>query len=158
MTTNLPRGSSQAALRSWLPRLRYFAISLPSPSEAAGERLEVVFLVAGREGVQDLLHRLRLARPEARSIAASTDDAITVGHDGSGEVGIAGVSLALEVLDDDHVRFALHPVEAGWRLSEAELAQAERVEAVFDAAGLQRLPRQPDGPGWVTPGRYPELF
>lgn len=143
-------GSSRLSLRNWLGRLRYFSIALPGARDDQGERLELIFEVAGREGVEDLLRRLNTTAPRAAR-PASDDDELSIGVDGLGTAEIAGVLLEVQVLHDDAVLLRIAPVEDGWRLSEVEIAQAERIEAVLDAAGLQRLPRVQHQPGWVTP-------
>src|SRR5690606_11920961 len=115
-------GSSRLSLRNWLGRLRYFSIALPGARDDQGERLELIFEVAGREGVEDLLRRLNTTAPRAAR-PASDDDELSIGVDGLGTAEIAGVLLEVQVLHDDAVLLRIAPVEDGWRLSEVEIAQ-----------------------------------
>jgi len=151
-------GSSRLSLRNWLGRLRYFSIALPTRRDGDGERLELVFQVAGREGIEDVLARLNTPWPKAARVPVSDEDSLTLGVDGLGTAEIDGILLQVNILNEDELELSIHPVENGWRLSEVEVAQAERIEAVLDAAGLQRLPRLSDRTGWIHPTRNPELF
>ncbi len=127
-----------AEVRAWIGRLRYFSFAVARPKEGEGDSLQLEFVVGSLAEQRELFGRLRYTGGRRVEVADIALDVV---------VSANGVWLRTMGAEGDI-----------YAVTEADVRNAEAVEAAFDARGLATWPRRTSMLGWLTADLYPELF